>query len=120
MNLFSLLLIFAENPPVEAPALPDIGTVFLRMLFWLLIIVALLLGSYFFLKRTFKGRLPHSRTKSIEVIEKILVSPKTALYLIRVKGKAVLFAESQLEIKALDSFILDERVAQTQDDEVEE
>ncbi len=120
MSFFALLSILAENPPIDAPALPDMGAAFLRMLFWLAVIVALLIGSYFFLKRTFKGRLPHSRTKSIEVIEKILVSPKTALYLIRVKGKAVLFAESQLEIKALDSFLLEERAAHAPDEKVDE
>jgi hypothetical protein len=71
MFLISFLLIFADNPAIQPSALPDIGTAFLRMLLWLGVIVALLIGSYFFLKRTFKGRLPNSRTKSIEVIEKI-------------------------------------------------
>ncbi len=43
-------------------------------------------------------------SQSIQILEKRMISPKTMLYLIEAEGKQILIAESQLEVKRLESF----------------
>lgn len=80
----------------------DLGAAFSKMLFSLLIVVALLLASFWFLRRVFQNRMHKGNlASSIHILEKRALSPKTMLYLVKIEGKKILIAESQLEVKRL-------------------
>jgi len=58
-------------------------------------------------KKISHGRLRNfNYLKSIKIIEKRPLSPKSMLYLIEVGGKQVLIAESQLEVRTVASLDL--------------
>ena len=81
---------------------------FLKMFFWLVVLV-----GFFFLTLYMFKKLSHSRLdtinqhKIIKVLEKRALSPKTVLYLVEYENKKVLIGESQneLKIQLLDSEI---------------
>lgn len=80
----------------------DLGAAFAKMLLSLVVIVLLLLVSYWFLKRLIQNRLQKGvGDASIHILEKRMLSPKTMLYLVEIDQKKILLAESQLEIKRL-------------------
>lgn len=92
-----------EELPVIAPG--DYGAVFIKMLLTLTSLVALLLLSYWFIRRFIQHRLQKGvGTQAIQILEKRMISTKTTLYLIEVENKTrVLIAESHLEIKKLET-----------------
>lgn len=74
-----------------------------RMFGSLALIIALLIGSYLVLKKLIQGKLAKGgASRSIEILERRAISPKSVVYLLEVEGKKVLLAESQLEIQVLD------------------
>lgn len=101
-------LVALAGPIAEAAApLPptDIGTTLFKMLLSFSALILLLFGTYWFMRRLIQNRLHRGVGKqSIEILEKRMISPKTMLYLVQVENKKILFAESHLEIKALESF----------------
>lgn len=83
----------------------DLGATFLKMMLTFGILILLLFGTYWMIRRLIRMRLEKGvGTASIQVVEKRMISPKTMLYLVEVEGKKVLIAESHLEIKRLESF----------------
>lgn len=97
----------AAPPQFDQTALPatDVGMALFKMLLTLFLLAALIYASYWFLKRLIRNRLEKGVGKrTIEILEKRMVSPKTTLYLVQVEEKKVLFAESHLEVKALETF----------------
>ncbi len=83
----------------------EMGMALLKMLLTFFTLAALLFATYWFLRRLIQQRLQKGSGKqSIEILEKRMISPKTMLYIVRVENKKVLFAESHLEIKTLESF----------------
>jgi flagellar biogenesis protein FliO len=102
-DLVALAGSLAETAVPLAP--PDLGTSLFKMLISLLALVLLLIASYWFLKKLIQGRLQKGvGSQSIEILEKRMISTKTMLYLIQVENKKILFAESHLEVKPLESF----------------
>lgn len=101
-------LVALAGPVAEAAvSLPptDIGTTLVKMLLALFALILLLFGTYWFLRRLIQNRLQRGMGKqSIEILEKRMISPKTMLYIVQVENKKILFAESHLEVKALESF----------------
>jgi flagellar biogenesis protein FliO len=90
-----------------APQVPggDLGAAFAKMFLTLIVIIALLLVSYWFLRKLIRHRLEKGvGNTAIHVLEKRMISPKTMLYLIEVDKKKILIAESHLEIKRLENF----------------
>lgn len=108
MNLVKLLLLAAEAIPEQAPvSVPDTSSfpsyegAFLKMF---LVLIALIVGIFltvWLLKKLAQGRFSGNKGKSIQVIERHPLSPKTMLYVIEFEGKQTLLAESQLEVKKL-------------------
>lgn len=96
-----------EASPLLHPDVPppgDYGAAFAKMFLTLIGLVFLLLLSYWFIKKFLLNKFQRgSALQSIQVIEKRMISPKTALYLIEVDKKRILVGESQLEIKKLES-----------------
>lgn len=98
--LFPISL-FAEQEIVEATASYEFA--FLKMLATLGILLLLVFFSLWALRRFSQGRLRQSnQNKSIKVIERRSLSPKTVLYIVECSGKQLLIAESQLEIRKID------------------
>ncbi len=71
------------------------------MLFSLAGLLVLVLGTFWFLKRMGKGKLRLGSNRTIQILEKRPLSPKTVLYIVEIEGKQVLISESQLEVRAL-------------------
>ena len=69
------------------------------------ILIVLIVGLFltvWLVKRGFQNRFRSGGGKNqIQVIESRPISPKTVLYLIEVRGKKFLMAESQLEVKRI-------------------
>lgn len=96
-------------PPIEAPLtpspvemVPGYEGAFLKMF---LVLIALIVGIFFtvwILKKLSQGRWTQgNQNRSIKIIEKRPLSPKTMLYIIDVDGQQSVIAESQLEVKHL-------------------
>jgi flagellar biogenesis protein FliO len=105
MNQFFILLADTIAPSSEIPAateaLPSYEGAFLKMILSLVALVIGIIGTVWFLKRIGGGRFGANSGRSIKIIEKKPLSPKTMLYVIEVEGKQTVIAESQLEIKRL-------------------
>ena len=74
---------------------------FIRMLLSLAGLLVLVFGTFWFLRRMGKGKLRFGSNRTIQVLEKRPLSPKTVLYVIEVEGKQILISESQIEVRAL-------------------
>lgn len=95
----------AEIPPM--PPAGDYGAALIKMFLTMIAIIVLFFISYWFLKKLVNHRLQKgSDNHSIQIVEKRILSPKTMLYLIEIDNKKILVAESQLEIKKIESFPL--------------
>jgi flagellar biogenesis protein FliO len=80
----------------------DLSASFFKMFMSLGLIIALLLGTYYLLRKLIRIKLEKANAdSSIRILEKRMLSPKTMLYLIELEGKQVLLAESQLEVRKL-------------------
>jgi hypothetical protein len=107
--LFLGLPLFADGEstlplPQDQPPLPveDYGAAFFKMIMMLLSILVLVILTVWVIKRWGHGRLGRFKDKqSIHILEKRILSPKTALYLIEIEGSQLLVAESQLEVRPL-------------------
>lgn len=102
---------FADAIDIEPMQTPpnDLGVTFAKMMFTFLLLIILLIGTYWVIKRLIRLKLQSGGVApSIHVIEKKMISPKTMLYLVEVEDKKILLAESQLEIKRLESFEIKE------------
>lgn len=76
---------------------------FLKMLGTLGILLVLLIVTFWMFRRLSQGRMRQmNQNKTIKVIERRALSPKSILYLVEFSGKQILIAESQLEIRKID------------------
>lgn len=102
-DLVALLSPIAE---AVAPLPPNdmVGTL-VKMVLTFVALIALLFVTYWFLRRLIQNRMHRGvGQQAIQILEKRMISQKTMLYLIQVENKKILFAESHLEVKALESF----------------
>ena len=75
---------------------------FIKMLITLVVIIALVFITFIMFKRLMHTRMKSGNiSKSIKILEKRVISPKSVLYLIEVENKKVLIAESHLEIRPI-------------------
>jgi flagellar biogenesis protein FliO len=116
IQLINFLLFGADISPVDPNAVPEPAMpitppvdmvpgyegAFLKMF---LVLIALVVGIFFtvwLLKKIGQGRWAQGNSnRSIKIIEKRPLSPKTMLYIIDVDGQQSVIAESQLEVKHL-------------------
>lgn len=93
---------------IEIPSFPvggDYGMALIKMFLTLIAILGLFFLSYWFLRKLVRSRLEKGAAhQTIQILEKRMISAKTMLYLVEVDQKKILLAESQLEIKKLESF----------------
>jgi len=96
-----------DAPPDVSPGVHPIDMVpgyegaFLKMFLALIGLIAGIFLTVWLLKKIGQGRWSGGGNKSIKIIEKRPLSPKTMLYVIDVDGQQSVIAESQLEIKHL-------------------
>jgi flagellar biogenesis protein FliO len=119
--LFTYLL-HADGPPLEQPPLqieiqqpiPEISpstmaatnsyeSAFVKMLFTLLLLLALIFITVWMLRKLSQGRSKAMSGHSVKILEKRPLSAKSILYVIEVGGKRILISESQLEVRTLSS-----------------
>jgi flagellar protein FliO/FliZ len=82
----------------------DFGAAFLKMIISLAVLIGLMVVTVWFMRRLIQQRLlKGSSGQSIHLVEKKMISPKTMLYIVEIEGKRVLLAESQLEIRKLQT-----------------
>ena len=108
----------ADKPPyfpIEEPAEENYGESrfwgeFLNMLFTLGLLVTLLFGASWLMRRLTSSRVKYSNvTSQIKILEQRNLSPKTVLYLVEIGDQHVVIADSQtgiakiLEMKKTDS-----------------
>lgn len=101
----------ANGDPIENQIpLPDLhpgdyGAAFAKMFITLIALILLMAGTFWFLRRLVRTRqLRGSSKMSIQVLEKRMISSKSMLYLIEVEGQKILLAESQSEIRRLQTW----------------
>ena len=91
----------AGQPLEEAPAPAPDGSLY-KVVLGLFILLILLFLAVFLLRRlTGGGFRSMSGNKSIRILERRPLSPKTTLFLVEISGKEILVAESQFEVRAL-------------------
>jgi flagellar biogenesis protein FliO len=101
-----LTLLDQATDAVAGAPLPtgELGAAFGKMFLTLIVLLLLLFISYWFLRKLIRQRMEKGASdSSIQILEKRMLSPKTTLYLVEIDQKKVLIAESQLEIRRLDS-----------------
>ncbi len=73
------------------------------MLITLLGLLFLVFATFWVLRRLGKGKFKLGSGRSINMIEKRALSPKTMLYIVEIGNKRILVSESQLEVRTLTS-----------------
>jgi flagellar biogenesis protein FliO len=109
-------------PTQEIPPLPSSNELtqsyegsFIRVIASLLGLILLVVLTFWILKKLGRSRFgKFGSDKSIQILERRPLSPKSVLYLVEVGNKKVLLSESQLEVRALASY---ERVADQDSEE---
>ncbi len=84
----------------DPTSVPQFGYLFAKMFAMLVLLVALMLLSFWALKRLFlrRGVL---YAPSIQILERKWISQKTSLLLVSVRGKELLLSESQFEVRQI-------------------
>ena len=77
-------------------------TAFIKTIVGLVGLLVLILLTVWMFKKLSRGRLrSFNYLKSVKILEKRPLSPKSMLYLIEVAGKQVLISESQFEVRTI-------------------
>jgi flagellar biogenesis protein FliO len=114
LHLINFILLGAGMAP-DAPEVPlDVNSgvhpidmvpgyegAFLKMFLALIGLIVGIFLTVWLLKKIGQGRWTGGGNKSIKIVEKRPLSPKTMLYVIDVDGHQSVIAESQLEVKHL-------------------
>jgi flagellar protein FliO/FliZ len=86
----------------EVVAPPSYEGAFMKMLLTLLALLVLIFLTFWLFRRMSHGRFKAMNfNRDIKILERRPLSVKSILYLIEVKGKTLLVAESQLEVRPL-------------------
>lgn len=88
--------------PMEDFPTQNYQKAFYRMFGFMLGIVALIGLTYCLMKRFMNAKIQQANeSKSIKILEKRVISPKSVLYLVEAEGRRVLISESQQEVRAI-------------------
>ncbi|NGX51017.1 MAG: hypothetical protein K1060chlam2_00874 [Chlamydiae bacterium] len=92
-----------ETPPVDVnKATESYETAFIKTIVVLVAFLLLILLTIWMFKKISRGRMrTFNYHKTVKILEKRPLSPKSMLYLIEVGGKQVLIAESQFEVRTV-------------------
>lgn len=77
---------------------------FFKMLLTLVALIVFVFLTFWMFRRLSQGRLlSGNNTRSIKIIDKRPLSPKSMLYIVEVGNKRVLIAESHLEVRSISN-----------------
>ncbi len=109
-------LLLGNDPSPVPPQLPEMTTeapsamtgsyesAFIKMILALVGLILLFVISIWMLRRIGKFRFGgRGHSQVIRVVERCSISPKTVLFLVEIENKKVLIAESQLEVRRLET-----------------
>lgn len=88
--------LFEENMPPS-----NFHKTFIRMLISLALIIILVFVTFWAFRKMMRTKqMQANSNKTIKILERRTLSPKTVLYLLEVKNKKILLSESQLEVRS--------------------
>jgi flagellar biogenesis protein FliO len=97
----------SSEVPAPLPSSEEMTTsyegAFVRMIVTLLGLLVLVFATFWILRKLGKGKFKLGSGRTINIIEKRALSPKSVLFLVEIGNKKVLISESQLEVRALAS-----------------
>jgi|SRR3989344_6189565 len=100
-SILSEVLLDPSLPTTDVPQV-DYAAAVVKMCLTLIVLVALMGITVWFLRRLIHQRLQKNKgNQSIQILEKRMISAKTMLYLVEVESQKILLAESHLEIRRL-------------------
>jgi len=89
-----------ENNFQEKFPKPDFQKSFIKMIMSLIFIIFFACITFWVFKKISKTRMNQANNlKTIKILEKRILSPKTILYLVEYEGTKILISESHLDIK---------------------
>ncbi|MBS0604324.1 MAG: FliO/MopB family protein [Verrucomicrobia bacterium] len=98
----------AQQPPAPLPSSTEMTTsyesAFVRMLVTLLGLLFLVFATFWILRRMGKGKFKMGSGRTINILEKRALSPKSMLYIVEIGNKKVLISESQVEVRSLATY----------------
>jgi flagellar biogenesis protein FliO len=98
----------ADQTPAPLPSSTEMTgsyeNAFVRMLVTLLGLLFLVFATFWILRRLGKGKFKMGSGRTINVIEKRALSPKSMLYIVEIGNSKVLISESQLEVRTLITY----------------
>ena len=93
-----------QAPPELHDATMTYESAFMKMIFVLIGILVFIFIVFFIFKKFSSTRMKQSNhLRTIKILEKRAISPKSMLYLIEIGGQKILIAESQLEIRPISN-----------------
>lgn len=90
-----------DRPPLQIPSAKYESSVLKVFISLFSLIILVVLSFWVFRRLLNKGLRSSNSGKSIVLLERRTLSPKSMLYLVEVDGKKILLAESHLEIRRL-------------------
>jgi flagellar biogenesis protein FliO len=117
-NSFNIQHYLQEEPTIENKNSSNFMSEFVNMLMTLLLVVVVLLIISWFVKRMLQVRTQQENSSSsIKVVERRMLNPKVAIYLLDVMGQGIVIAEFPNGITRLAEFPLNLETA-VEDDEL--
>lgn len=91
-----------DQDSYPSPYQPEYKPAFMRMFLILFALLVLIFLTFWMIKRIMNVKMHQANmTKSIKILEKRALSPKSILYLIEVEGKKIVVSESNLEVRKI-------------------
>lgn len=103
------------SPPAPPPVTPSYENAIIKMVVTIIGLIFFVFLTIWVMRRLGHGRFPgFGSNRSIQVIERKPLSPKSMLYLVQVGHKKFLIAETQLEVRQLGCI---EELSESESDE---
>lgn len=95
---------FIDQAPHLESNTKEYESAFIKMIIFLIGLLIFVFIVFFLFKKLSSSRMQHNNHfRTIKILEKRAISPKSMLYLVEVGGKKILLAESQLEIRNISN-----------------
>ncbi len=109
LSILSLLAIglnaneFKVDQPGEIFPVENYQASLMKMFFMLILLIAFLILTVWLLKKFINSRMQlAAQGKSIQILERRTISPKSILYLLEIDGEKFLISESQVQIQKIE------------------
>jgi len=91
-----------EENVIQKNELPQVSykAAFIKMILLLIGLIALAIFTLYMFKKISRTRFFQGNDKSMKILEKKPLSPKSMIYLLEIEGSKVLIMESQIQLRA--------------------